>query len=81
MYYQKFPAILEVFSVVDQNTLSEDSKAASGYIFNIASGAFSWKSKKQMIMAQSTMESEMIALAVASEEASWLRNLLAEIPL
>ena len=32
-------------------------------------------------MAQSTMEFEMIALATASEEASWLRSLLAEIPL
>ncbi|KAA0041870.1 putative Polyprotein [Cucumis melo var. makuwa] len=47
-----------------------DSNATSGYIFNIAGGAVAWKSKKQTILAQSTMESEMIALAVASEEAS-----------
>lgn len=50
-------------------------------MFNIAGGAVSWKSKKQTILAQSTMESEMIALAGASEEAAWLRNLLSEIPL
>ncbi|XP_021741961.1 uncharacterized protein LOC110708182 [Chenopodium quinoa] len=33
------------------------------------------------INSKSTMESEMIALATASEEAGWLRGLLGEIPL
>jgi hypothetical protein len=79
--YHKFPAVLEGYSDADWNTLSDDSKATSGYVFSIAGGAVSWKSKKQTILAQSTMESEMIALASASEEASWLRGFLAEIPL
>ena len=39
------------------------------------------KAKKQNILAQSTSKSEKIALATASEEASWLTCLLAEIPL
>ncbi|XP_014626187.1 uncharacterized protein [Glycine max] len=64
-----------------KNTGEDDSKATSGYIFSIVGGAVSWKSKKQTILAQSTMKSEMIALATASEETSWLRSLLAEIPL
>ena len=81
LHYRKFPVVLEGYSDADWNTLSDDSKATSGYIFSIAGGAVSWKSKKQTILAQSTMESEMIALASASEEASWLRCLLAEIPL
>jgi hypothetical protein len=81
LHYKRFPAVLEGYSDADWNTLSDDSKATSGYIFNIAGGAVSWKSKKQTILAQSTMESEMIALATASEEASWLRCLLSEIPL
>ncbi|CAL1388160.1 unnamed protein product [Linum trigynum] len=81
IHYQRFPAVLEGYSDADWNTLSDDSKATSGYVFNIAGGAVSWKSKKQTILAQSTMESEMIALATASEEASWLRGLLSEIPL
>ncbi|KAM7494813.1 hypothetical protein LguiB_029422 [Lonicera macranthoides] len=81
LHYQKFPAVLEGYSDADWNTLSEDSKATSGYIFCIAGGAVSWKSKKQTILAQSTMESEMIALAAASEEASWLRSFLADTPL
>ncbi|CAL9017449.1 unnamed protein product, partial [Prunus brigantina] len=81
LHYEKFPAVLEGYSDADWNTLSDDSKATSGYIFNIAGGAVSWKSKKQTILAQSTMESEMIALAMASEEAGWLRNLLSDTPL
>jgi hypothetical protein len=81
LHYQRFPAVLEGYSDADWNTLSDDSKATSGYIFSIAGGVVSWKSKKQTILAQSTMESEMIALATASEEASWLRCLLSEIPL
>ncbi|GKU85679.1 hypothetical protein SLEP1_g312 [Rubroshorea leprosula] len=51
------------------------------YMFQGSSGAVSWKSKKQQIIAKSTMEAEMISLALASEEASWLRDLLFEIPL
>ncbi|XP_071710976.1 secreted RxLR effector protein 161-like [Rutidosis leptorrhynchoides] len=81
LHYNKFPTVLEGYSDADWNKLSDDSKATSGYIFNIVGGAISWKSKKQTILAQSTMESELIALATASEEASWLRSLLAEIPL
>ncbi|GAU26739.1 hypothetical protein TSUD_317370 [Trifolium subterraneum] len=81
LHYQRFPAVLEGYSDSDWNTLSDDSKATSGFIFSIAGGAVSWKSKKHTILAQSTMESEMIALATTSEEASWLRCLLSEIPL
>ena len=34
-------------------------------------GVVSWKYKKHTILAHSTMESEKIALAKTSEEASW----------
>ena len=81
LHFQKFPAVLEGFSDADWNTLSDDSKATSGYIFSIAGGAVSWKSKKQTILAQSTIESKLITLATASEEANWLRNFLADAPL
>ena len=61
-------------------TLSYDSKSTSSYIFNIAKGVVAWKSKKQTILTQYTMEPEMIALVTASKEESWLRSLLSEIP-
>ncbi|XP_058751954.1 uncharacterized protein LOC131625071 [Vicia villosa] len=63
------------------NSLSDDSKATSGYIFNIAGGLVSWKSKKHTILGHFMMEFQMIALASASEDASWLRCLLVEISL
>ena len=81
LHYEKFLVVLERYSDGDWNTLSDDSKATSGYIFSIIGGKISWKSKKQTILAQSTMESEMIALAIVSGEADWLRNLLPDIPL
>ncbi|XP_058762530.1 secreted RxLR effector protein 161-like [Vicia villosa] len=70
LHYHRFPAVLEGYSDADWNTLSDDSKATNGYVFNIAVGAVTWKSKKQTILAKSTMDSEMIALANASEEAN-----------
>ncbi|XP_021714888.1 uncharacterized protein LOC110682853 [Chenopodium quinoa] len=56
LHYERFPAVLEGYSDADWNTLSDDSKATRGYIFSIAGGVLSWKSKKQTILAQSTME-------------------------
>ena len=41
LHYQSFPAVLEGYSDADWNTLSDDSKATSGYIFNIVGGAVS----------------------------------------
>nr|GFA63600.1 Gag-Pol polyprotein [Tanacetum cinerariifolium] len=73
------PLTLFTFFKIEEEL--DDSKVTSGYIFNITSGVVSWKSKKQTILSQSSMESEIIPLAVASDEASWLRCLLAKIPL
>ena len=68
------------FSDAGWKTLSGDSLTTTGYIFTLGSGAICWKSKKT-IMVNSTIEAELIALALASEEANWLRDLLYEIPL
>lgn len=73
-------SIRERYNDVNWNTLSDDSKITSGYIFNIAGGSVSWKLKKYTILIQSTMESEMITIATASEKASLLRCSLSEIP-
>ena len=81
LFYKKYPAMIEGFSDVDWNTLSSDSLSTISYIFTLDSGAICWKSKKQTIIANSTMEAELIALDSASEEANWLRDLLYEIPL
>ena len=59
----------------------EDSSSTNGWVFMNGGGSISWSSKKQTCISDSTMSSEFIALASASQEAEWLRNLLFEIPL
>ena len=81
LFYKKYPAVIEVFSDTDWNTLSSNSLSTTGYIFTLGSGAICWKSKKPTIIANSTMEAELIALVSVSEETNWLRDLLYEIPL
>ena len=80
LFYKKYPAVLEGFCDADWNTLSGDSCSTTGYVFTLGGGAVCWRSKKQTIIANSTMEAELIALASASEEANWLRDLLFQIP-
>ena len=80
LHYQKIFAVLEGYNDADWNFLSYESKDTSGCIFNIAGGLVAWKSKKQTILAMSTMELGMIALATTSKEASWIRSFLSEIP-
>ena len=69
------------YSDADWNNFLGDSLSTTGYIFTLGSGAICRKSKKQTIIANSTMEAELIALASTSEKANWLRNLLYEISL
>ena len=59
----------------------DDRKSYSGYCFFIASNSspVSYSSKKQTLVAQSTMESETIALSLAAKEALWLRSLCHEL--
>ena len=80
-FIKKYPAVIEAFSDADWNILLDDSLSTIGYIFILGSGAICWKSKKQTIIANSTMEAELIILASTSEEANWFRDLLYEIPL
>ncbi|KAM2462860.1 hypothetical protein PS1_013701 [Malus domestica] len=41
----------------------------SGYVFTLNGGAVSWKSKKQSVIADSTIEAEYVAAAEAGKEA------------
>ena len=56
-------------------------KSTSGYVFLIADGAVSWKSKKQTVVATSSCEAEYIASCAATKEAIWLSRLYVDIRL
>ena len=49
-----------------------------GYVFVLNGGAISWRSGKQSVVAQSSMESEYIAICEASNEAHWLKKFVIE---
>ena len=55
------------------------SKSTYGYLFTVAGGPVSWKSKRSSIIALSTMEAESDALTKAIRETQWLRNLYSEL--
>ena len=80
LHYNKYPAVIEGYSDVNQITGSNDVKSTSGYVFILGGGAVSWKSSKQTCIARSTMESEFIALDKAGEEAKCLWSFLEDIP-
>jgi transposase InsO family protein len=57
----------------------DDRKSTSGYVFLLGGGAVSWRSRKQPLVAFSTVEAEYIGTSDAAKEAIWIRNLFASL--
>jgi len=57
----------------------DDMKSTSGYCFNLGSGVFSWCTKKQEIVAQSTAEVEFIAATATVNQVLWLKKILYDL--
>ncbi|KAG6499840.1 hypothetical protein ZIOFF_039635 [Zingiber officinale] len=64
------------FSYSDWAGSVDDIKSTSGYCFSLGSACFSWCSKKQEIVAQSTTEAEFVAVTSVVNQSIWLRKLL-----
>ncbi|KAL1309246.1 hypothetical protein AAHE18_17G163700 [Arachis hypogaea] len=79
LLYSGEPSILEGYTNASWISYIEDHASTSGWIFTPGGGAVSWESKKQTCITDSTMAAEFVALAAASKEAEWLRDLLHEI--
>jgi hypothetical protein len=56
-----------------------DRHSISGYAMMIGTGAVTWSSKKQHIIALSSMESEYIGQTHALKEIFWIRQFLGEL--
>ena len=61
------------------DTDPDDSRSQLGYVFKVNRGAVRWKSCKQSVVAQSTMEAEYVATAEAANEAVWLRKFVKQL--
>lgn len=62
------------FSDSDWGGSIDDMRSTSGYCFTLGSGVFSWSSKKQETVAQSTAEAEFVAATAAVNQALWLKE-------
>eukprot|EP00253_Pinus_taeda_P006859 PITA_06859 len=56
--------------------VKDDRKITSSYVFHMGSGAISWASKKQPIVAFSTAEAEYVAATAAPCQAVWMKRML-----
>ena len=70
---------MQGYSDADWAGDTDDRKSTSGYMFLIAGGPVSWKSKKQSTVALSTAEAEYVALSTATQECMWMQKLLSEL--
>lgn len=78
-YEKNILAQLVGYSDADFAGDRDSRTSTSGYVFKYAGGAISWRSKRQTVTAQSTMEAEYVALSYAPRELVWLRRLLGEL--
>lgn len=79
IWYHKSSGKLEGFVDSDWAGSMDDCKSTTGYVFSLGSGVFSWNSKKQSIVAQSSAEAEYVAAAEASNQAIWIRKILTDL--
>lgn len=57
----------------------DDRHSTSSNLFLMSSGPISWYSNKQPIVTLSTAEAEYVASSTATQEAVWIRKLLADL--
>jgi hypothetical protein len=72
-------SILHGYSDSDWANCVDDMRSTSGYCFSFGSAIFSWSSKKQEVIAQSTAEAEYVAATAAVNQAIWIRKLMADL--
>ncbi|KAL0299550.1 UNVERIFIED_CONTAM: hypothetical protein Sradi_6614800 [Sesamum radiatum] len=77
-YYVRYMSAIKVYAESEPRSV-DDMKSTSGYTFSLGSRIFSWASKKQAIVAQSSAETEYIAAAATSNQAIWLRRILEDM--
>ncbi|MCO5595029.1 hypothetical protein L7F22_049066 [Adiantum nelumboides] len=57
----------------------DNRRPTSGYVFTMAGGAVSWRSRLQTCVTQSTTEAEYVAASEACKEAIWLGRLVTDL--
>ena len=77
-----FPSSLFVaYSDADHGGCKDSGRSTGAYVIKMGTGAISWSSKLQSVVALSTTEAEYISAVSAGAEISWLRKLFTELGL
>lgn len=63
------------YSDANWASTTEDCRSTTGWIFQYAGGAVSWKFRRQPTVALSTMEGAYKAMSDAAKEAMWMKRL------
>ena len=69
LFYTGYPAVIEGFSDASWCSKPDECRSTGGFVYTMGRAVISWKSKKKTAVAQSSMELEFYALAVAGDEA------------
>ena len=69
-------SLFQTWTDADHGGNPDNGKSTSGYLLKIGTGAVSWSSKLQTIVALSTTEAEYVAATAAGTEVAWTRNFL-----
>ena len=77
--YESNDASLTGYSDADFANNELDRRSLTGYVFKIGNAAVTWNTRKQPMVALSTMEAKYMAVATVTHEAIWLRQLISEL--
>src|ERR1700730_2169630 len=73
------PELFTTFSDADHAGNPDNGRSTGGYVVKMGTGAISWSSRLQGIVALSTTEAEYVAATSAGQETLWLCNLFQEM--
>ena len=71
-------SLFTTFSDADHGGCKDTGRSTGAYVVKMGTGAVSWSSKLQPIVALSTTEAEYVAAVSAGAELLWFRNLFTE---
>ena len=63
----------------DYGACTDTRRSTSGYVFMMSGGAVSWSSKRQATVANSTVESEYVAMTRCAQQMVWMHSWLKEV--
>ena len=72
-------SLFTTYTDADHGGNPDNGRSIGGYIVKMGTGAISWSSRLQSIVALSTTEAEFVASTSAGQEIVWLRNLFHEL--